>query len=1248
MVIVHDPQLVSILSEALSDVLAGTFERVTGRVMSRLKGDPRQKLLAGALADAVARAFVDARWPSTQGDESWATEVAEIWQMAFEDSGIVGILLDALIGDEEAPAEFEAGVTATLTDHGCDLTALGRAVEFGQFLYLLPEYFWTAMRRIATGQPELESLVTLLTALRGDARAASASREVGPRDYRDDLTAFLAKVIQNARSGQLPRFLNGTGGLALSRQVIVREGVRKSGAPARDEAVAPDEGRAYRLPVDYAGYRPHGPGAPRPWLELVDGLDRVAVLSDPGLGKSWLVRTESVRGAEAALARLADTTAAADVELPVPLRCDQLIRAQSGTLGEAAASHFAGLGWIAARSQSALARQIDAGNGRLLLDAYDELPNVASRARLGDLLTTWASGSPGRRWLLTSRIAGWTGPPADGATEIELQALTPDDVTGFIRAWGLPTTVEERLLALATDPAVAGLARIPLLLAMLCSLATRSPADEELPRTRTALYNRMLRWYLEHPHRGQSAAPARFGTETVLEILATVAYTFAGAEGGWRDLMPKEALVRVVRESGPAFDSLQVQAETFVDEVVAATGLLVPEGDVSEGREPRYMFLHRTFAEYLTARHLVSLPEDQRHDVIAEHLWFDPDWAQVIPMTGGQLPSPARAQRLLRFLLSRPGDVLDQARLTAAGVLSERADRDELLTGDETQEFVRAIRAALESGITRENAVATIAAVGNLTSALTQSLVRVLDTEDEELQIATLQILRGRPIADLAEWALERLEDNPEDDRHVRIRRHAVELLAGFREPAVFRALLNRLAGDYTPVRLAVEVALARYPVSDLLGALRAAPEPAVRASLVQALAITPEFVPIDVFITALDDEDGVRVAAAEALSRRTEPAATRALLDRLNDGDEPFQAFAVKLLADRGCDEPRFVRAYLVELIDKPSDIGLGRPVAPSPMPPPLTAGLVDRLASEDIGIRMRAAEILAAARPADCEPDLLRLLNAEPPEVREAAAVAAAARQEPAILARLADRLSDPQASVRRAALRSLVASSTPHLADHLVALLADPDQQVRRAAAEAAAGQQALGLTKALVTCVLEDDDVRTVYYAILSLNNREGADVDRALRSALNRTDADFTDYLFEPAARQLNSRAPSAVLAALRPYLQGSDGYLQRAAASVLTSCTAPGTVEALIAVVAGGTRKGRSSAWWALARRPVAADLVTIAAHLPETTGEVELSLLTAALELARRRYLQLPRNERAQVRAALAAGISAQRRHDI
>ena len=52
--------------------------------------------------------------------------------------------------------------------------------------------------------------------------------------------------------------------------------------------------------------------------------------------------------------------------------------------------------------------------------------------------------------MITSRIAGYAGPPLPGAMEVELQPFTPGDVTQVIRAWQLPAAAERELMGRAT------------------------------------------------------------------------------------------------------------------------------------------------------------------------------------------------------------------------------------------------------------------------------------------------------------------------------------------------------------------------------------------------------------------------------------------------------------------------------------------------------------------------------------------------------------------------------------------------------------------------------------------------------------------------------------------------------------------------------------------------------------------------------------------------------------------------------
>lgn len=83
-------------------------------------------------------------------------------------------------------------------------------------------------------------------------------------------------------------------------------------------------------------------------------------------------------------------------------------------------------------------------------------------------------------------------------------------------------------------------------------------------------------------------------------------------------------------------------------------------------------------AEYLTARHLATLPRAVWLAVVELHQWFDPDWAEVISMLGERL-TPDGARALIRHLLAAEHDPFHHALFTAARVWKARPDAGHLL-----------------------------------------------------------------------------------------------------------------------------------------------------------------------------------------------------------------------------------------------------------------------------------------------------------------------------------------------------------------------------------------------------------------------------------------------------------------------------------------------------------------------------------------------------------------------------------------
>ena len=99
---------------------------------------------------------------------------------------------------------------------------------------------------------------------------------------------------------------------------------------------------------------------------MVSAFDRLVVLADPGMGKSWLLRLEASRRPSAAAALLEQSADASEVTVPIPVRADVLATAPGSTLAEVAAGYLAREGLLAARPEGPM-RDLIAGGGAVLL-----------------------------------------------------------------------------------------------------------------------------------------------------------------------------------------------------------------------------------------------------------------------------------------------------------------------------------------------------------------------------------------------------------------------------------------------------------------------------------------------------------------------------------------------------------------------------------------------------------------------------------------------------------------------------------------------------------------------------------------------------------------------------------------------------------------------------------------------------------------------------------------------------------------
>jgi HEAT repeat protein len=933
--------------------------------------------------------------------------------------------------------------------------------------------------------------------------------------FRADLHDMLGSLDSAACSGYLPLYLPTGADLArMARTVRMVGGVRRGqpagGAggdresPGRDHGSPGDYGlrkRIYALPAEQ-GEREI---APLPWAEVAAGHHRLVVLADPGMGKSWLIRSETRRLAGAA-ARLLQSpfSRIEDALIPVPVRADVLAAAPGRDLAEVATRYLTDEGLLAGRSAGPMRDRIRAGGVVLLIDALDEVPRhapgqdrPAPRKRLEDMLRQWVERCPApARCVLTSRLAGYVGPPLPGAHEAELLPFTASDVRSAVLAWDLHGPAAARIMGLLGDPALAGMARNPLLLALLCSLAVDPGRSGPLPSGRAGIYEAVLWQFLSGAHRADHRSPAALldpaDREDLMQILAQVAFTFAASPAGWRDRMPHGDLDAAIRQaSDQAHGRTGSHGSAALIRRCQEAGILVPAGSPRHSGQP-YMFLHRTIAEYLTARFLGGLPPGERMVHVVAHQWFDPDWAEVIPLLGQILPAgpgPGTAAALVTHFLSQRHDPLHCAFHMAIRVAGNNPDPDSLLTPAQARDMAERVTALMLRQATQIRLIRSLSAIPRWPRPVSQALLRFLRDPSYD-DGAWARDDAARELNAIPHWlqpvsqALLRFLRDPRNGYGAPSA--AARALAGNHDPAVTQALLS-LIHSYPRERSAAVDALTGHhdpSVTQALLPLLRDPNANMRFAAAKVLAGHHDSAVAqavtEALLALLSDQRaihrGLRGDAALVLAGNRDPAVTEALLPLL--GDPLYRVTVAKALA--GHLDPAVTRAVtrtLLALLRDPETSlrsDAAAEAVASSRDPAVAQALLPHLRDRDYGVRSAAAKALAGSHDPAVTQALLPLLRDRDHGVRSAAAKLLADNHDPALAEALLPLLRDRDKELRCTAAVALADSHDPAVtqavAEDVLPLLRDPNRELRCTAALALAGSHDPTVTQAVTQAML----------------------------------------------------------------------------------------------------------------------------------------------------------------------------------
>ncbi|KAB1978528.1 NACHT domain-containing protein [Streptomyces triticiradicis] len=459
--------------------------------------------------------------------------------------------------------------------------------------------------------PHVDTLDRLAEALGITGKALSELHRLrdraDPRGRR--LDSYLHAALGAARDHPYPGVLPGTTPPLAAVYVRQQATRRTEGEPeAADREGVPHRDAGGVLPAEQL---------------LADG-QMCLILAGPGGGKSSLLRTHLTRAIEQWLASHGGNA------LPVLIPAAELDRAPLiQALASAVNAELRSHGLVDELPPAFFATPPRPGvRWLVLVDGLDEITDPAARRRVLRTVATVAGGEQAA--LYRFAIATRPLPDAElthlgpGVPRYDLLPFAPEDLPavagGWFRQSGLPDPDEAatRFTQALDRTHMTGLARIPLMLSMLCQLHAAAP-EQLLPPTRGRIYDA----FITELHKRQHApGPGGIRVQTCAGLDRYGPSALAQAEHTLDHLHQLIAHLAAERHRGstlPALTIVESQPEAqrptrlppdewraFLSTCLSRSGLLTT-------RAGEHVFLHQTLLEHLAARHATRTPQSRAH-----------------------------------------------------------------------------------------------------------------------------------------------------------------------------------------------------------------------------------------------------------------------------------------------------------------------------------------------------------------------------------------------------------------------------------------------------------------------------------------------------------------------------------------------------------------------------------------------------------------------------------------------------------
>ncbi|EOD65688.1 NACHT domain-containing protein [Amycolatopsis vancoresmycina] len=428
---------------------------------------------------------------------------------------------------------------------------------------------------------------------------------------------YVAAAVRAAQEHPYPGVLPGN--TPPLTEVYVRQRVRLEGTRARSAA----SGKLVASPVtalageaaSWASMPPSRRVSGRMSAEEIMDNDRICVVvGAPGGGKTSLFRTHLIRAVEARRAGELETS------LPILVSAAALAgKPLAAALAEAATAELSSFGLLEKLPDDLFTKgPYEDVPWLVMVDGLDEITDPAGRRNLLAALDGISDGGRGRQYrfvIATRPLPEWELSVLGAQAPVyELEPFTWSDLNRVSADWfrvlGLaePDRVAERFAGAVRRTRVFGLARTPLMAALLCQLHGANP-DAPLPASRGEIFRK----YVEQLTRRMQSADtsgiqaqvraslARYGDEALSEgwrtlerlpelISRSAAEMHAGSSASILDIVsglpgaecPKRVPPTVWRE--------------YLQSLLQRSGLVILRGG-------ELSFFHQTVGEFLAATH---------------------------------------------------------------------------------------------------------------------------------------------------------------------------------------------------------------------------------------------------------------------------------------------------------------------------------------------------------------------------------------------------------------------------------------------------------------------------------------------------------------------------------------------------------------------------------------------------------------------------------------------------------------------